>query len=205
MLSRQWSRRTTRSSDRSAGRVARREVPQNLESSLFDLGRIYEGDTLRRRDRCGQRPQEWRASVIDFPANQHGVIFVYGIVAVLHEHAAPVTELHGQGHAAARTQTIDVFTAFFPCRNVAGAAVPGQNLAFLKVNVNRMIPAAAAILQRPDFTRAELGCSRDAAEIGLLHAGTIGLNAPLACTGVRSGRINGGLLGAAAEGEVARC
>src|SRR5437660_2022120 len=143
MLSRQWSRRTTRSSDRSAGRVARREVPQNLESRLFDLGRIYEGDTLRGRDRCGQRPQERRASVIDFPANQHGVIFVYGVVAVLHEHAAPVTELHGQGHAAAGPQTVDVFTALLPCRNVARTAVPGQDLAFFKVNVDGVIPAAA--------------------------------------------------------------
>src|SRR5258708_20961598 len=48
-------------------------------------------------------------------ANEHGVVLVDGVMAVLHVHAAPVAELHGQGYASPRTQTINVFAAFFPC------------------------------------------------------------------------------------------
>src|SRR5258708_35830683 len=85
-------------------------------------------------------------------ANEHGVVLVDGVMAVLHVHAAPVAELHGQGYASPRTQTINVFAAFFPCGNVGGAAVAGQDLAFFEVDVDRVIPATATVDQGPDFT-----------------------------------------------------
>src|SRR6185312_5136404 len=108
----------------------------------------------RRWNRARKRTQERRTSIVDFPTNKHGVVFMHGVVAVLHEHAAPIAELHGQGYAASGTQAIHVLAAFFPGRNVRSFSVPGQDLAFFKVDVDRVIPAAATVLQRPDFTRS---------------------------------------------------
>src|SRR5438309_7833715 len=126
---------------------------------------------------------------------------MHRVVTMLHEHAAPVTELHGQGYASTRTQTVHIFAALLPCRNVAGTAVPGQDLAFFEVDMDRVIPASATVLQRPDFTRAELGRSRDTSEISLLHAQIVSAHAPVTRAVVSRGRVVGGLLGATAKLE----
>src|ERR1700739_4976522 len=57
---------------------------------------------------------ESNGALIDLPANQHGVIFMYRVVAVLHEHARKFTELHGECHAAARTQAVNVLSSKLP-------------------------------------------------------------------------------------------
>ena len=92
-----------------------------------------------------------RRRLVDLPAQEHGIVFVHSVVAMLHEHAAEVAELHSEGDTAPWPQPIDVLAALLPCRYVAGAAVAGEDLALLKVDVDRVIPAAAAIFQGPDF------------------------------------------------------
>jgi hypothetical protein len=52
------------------------------EGSWLNGGRIPESHTLRRRDRRWQRPEERISSVIDLPAHQHGIVLMYGVVAV---------------------------------------------------------------------------------------------------------------------------
>src|SRR5579859_1689463 len=99
-------------------------------------------------------------------------------MAVLHEHAAPIAELHGQSHAAAGTQTIHVFAAFFPGRNVSSATVAGQDLAFFKVDVDRVIPSAAAVLQSPDLARSVTRSRGDTSPAGVQHLAVVGLYAP---------------------------
>src|SRR6185312_6483360 len=130
-------------------------------------------------------------STIHFPTNQHGVVFMHGVVAVLHEHPAPIAELHGQSHASTRTQTIDVFAALFPCRDIAGAAIAGQDLAFFKVDVDWVIPSAATVPECPDFASAIFRSCRNASEAGIQHLAVIGLHAP--GTDERSVRIIDGL------------
>src|SRR5437899_2430536 len=95
------------------------------------------------------------------------------VVAVLHEHATPIAELHGQSHASARTQTIHVLAALLPRRNVSSATVPGQDLAFFKVDVDRVVPSAAAVLQGPDFARAEGRSCGETTEAGIHHRAAI--------------------------------
>src|SRR6185437_14253276 len=80
--------------------------------------------------------------------------------------------------ASTRTQTINVLAALFPRRNIACAAVAGENPAFFKVDVDRVIPAAAAVLQRPDFTRAVARRRRDASPACVEHCALVGGNAP---------------------------
>src|SRR5215831_2058538 len=149
-----------------------------LEGCGGNVIRCNESDTVRRWNRRRKRTQERRAAIVDFPTNQHGVIFMHRVVAVLHEHAAPIPELHGKSHASTRTQAIDVFAALFPGRNVSSATVAGQDLAFFKVDVDRVIPAAAAVLQRPDFTRSVTRSRRNASPTRVEHRATIGSNAP---------------------------
>src|SRR5688572_18344871 len=79
-----------------------------------NLGRRNERDALRRGDRRRQRPQERRALAADLPPHQHGVVLVGGVVAVLHEHAAPIAELHLDGDGAAGPQTVHILAASLP-------------------------------------------------------------------------------------------
>ena len=71
--------------------------------------------------------------VIDLPPQEHGVVLVHGVVAVLHEHAAPVPELHGDGDRPARAEAVDVLAALLSGRDIAGLPVPGEDLALLEV------------------------------------------------------------------------
>ena len=90
-------------------------------------------------------------------------------MAVLHEHAAEVPELHRDGHAPPGAQTIDVFAAPLPWRHVAGLPVAGKDLAFLEVDVDGVIPATAAVLQRPDLARAHPGRRRNPPDARVEH------------------------------------
>ena len=104
---------------------------------------------------------------------------MYGIVAVLHEHPAKVPELHGDGDASARAEAVDVLATLFPRWDVAGLAVAGENLALLEVDVDRVIPAAAAVFQRPDLAGAVARRRGDPAEVrGERSPGIIRLDAP---------------------------
>src|SRR6266542_450163 len=73
-----------------------------LEGGGEDVGRRLERHALGRRDRRRQRPQERGPVVVDLPPHEHGVVLVHRVVAVLHEHPAPVPELHRDGNAPAR-------------------------------------------------------------------------------------------------------
>src|SRR5207237_9430564 len=116
-------------------------------------------------NRRRQRTQERRAAVVDFPAQEHRVVLVHRVMAMLHEHAAPVAELHGNGDGAGRTQAIHVLAPSLPGREGRGASVAREHVTFLEVNVDRMVPAAAA-LERPDFPGAESRRRRYTAVIG---------------------------------------
>src|SRR5206468_12468680 len=94
-----------------------------LKSRRSDFVWRDEADALWRGNRRWQRPEHRRATVIDLPTNQHGVIFVHGVMAVLHVHAAPIAELHGESHATAGMQTIDILAASLPCGDIGSAAV----------------------------------------------------------------------------------
>src|SRR5262245_26295886 len=133
-------------------------VPENL-------GRRLERHTLRSRDRGWQRLQEWGAVVVDLPPQQHGVVLVRGVVAVLHEHPAPVSELQRDGDAAVRPEPIDVLASPFPRRHLVGTSVASEDLALLEMNVDRVIPATAVILQSPDLASAVLWGGGDPPEV----------------------------------------
>src|SRR5882724_10954409 len=98
---------------------------------------------------------------------------MHGVVAVLHEHSVELAELHGESYASTRTQTIHVFAAFFPRRHIGCAAIAGKNLTLFKVDVNRMIPSCAGILQSPDFTGARCGRRGDPAIVSLQHGAAV--------------------------------
>src|SRR5712691_6974855 len=144
--------------------------PPVSASSREDVVRSDERDTLRRWDRRRERLQyRVPAGLVDLPAQQHGVVLVHGVVAVLHEHAAEVPELQRDGHTSPGAQTIDVFAALLPWRHVARTPVAGKDLAFLEVDVDRVIPATAAVLQRPDLARAHLGRRRNPPDARVQH------------------------------------
>ncbi|MCY1450482.1 hypothetical protein D9M71_672910 [compost metagenome] len=120
-------------------------------------------------------------------------------MAVLHEHPAEVAELQGDGDAATRVQPVDVLASTFPGRDVGELAVAGEDLPLLEVDVDGVVPAAAAVLQGPDLAGAEARRRRDTAEVRSEHVAAVGLDAPGAEEA--GDRIAGGLLGAAAELE----
>src|SRR3989449_4379764 len=124
------------------------------------------------------RPQEWGSTVIDLPAQQHGVVLVQGVVAVLHEHSAEVPELHGDLDASVRAQAIDVLAPFLPGRHVARAAVAFEDLPLLEVDVDRMIPAAAVVHQVPDLAGAEPRRRRDPPEVRVELVSAVRPDAP---------------------------
>src|SRR5262249_23252797 len=82
--------------------------------SRQDLGRRLERHALRFRDRRRQWPQERGSAIIDLPPQQHGVVLVQGVVAVLHEHPTKVPELHRELDTSVRAEAIDVFAALLP-------------------------------------------------------------------------------------------
>src|SRR5205085_12352193 len=109
---------------------------------------------------------------------QHRVVFVHGVVAVLHEHAAPVAELHRDRDAAARAETVNVFSPALRWRHVCGASISREHLSFLEVDVNRMIPATPLVDEMPDFPRTEPRCRRDAAVVRIELLTAIGPDSP---------------------------
>ncbi len=106
-----------------------------------NLVRRLERDSCRFGNRRRQRVQEHASGGIHLPAQQHCVVLMHGVVAMLHKHAAPVAELHGDGHAAVFSQTVNILAASLRLRNVADAAVAGEDLAFFKVDVDRDGPS----------------------------------------------------------------
>src|SRR5256885_522220 len=103
------------------------------EGRVQDLSRRLERHALRRRDRRRQWPQERGSAVIDLPPQQHGVVLVQGVVAVLHEHPAKVSELHRDLDTSVGAETIDVLAALLPGRHAAGTAVAFEDLPLLEV------------------------------------------------------------------------
>src|SRR6185312_11091125 len=69
--------------------------------------RRLKSDASRFGNGCWQWAQE-RSSAVQVPPQQHGIVFMHGVVAVLHEHAAPIPELHLEGHRPIVTQAVNV-------------------------------------------------------------------------------------------------
>src|SRR6476620_5002477 len=137
-----------------------------LERVGQDLVRGLERDSCRFGNRRRKRIQEHASGGIDLPAQQHCVVLMHGVVAMLHEHAAPVTELHGDGDSATLFQPVNIFAASLCLRNVGEAAVAGKDLPFFKVDVDWVVPVEASF-EDPYLAGAELRRRRDPAEIGL--------------------------------------
>src|SRR5215217_1238477 len=125
------------------------------ESGRKYVVRWYKRDALRFRDRSRQRVQERPAGTIDFPPQEHRIVFVHGVVAVLHEHAAKVAELERDFHFTTGSQAPDVLAPTLPCGNLRSASVARQSLALLEVDMNRVIPTTATISQGPYFSGTE--------------------------------------------------
>src|SRR5882672_6025594 len=140
--------------------------------------RRNEGDALRGRDRRRERPQEGRPVVVDLPPHQHGVVLVHGVVAVLHEHPAEVAELHGDRDAPSRAKPIDILASPLRGRDGVRISVAVEDLALLEVDVDRVVPSAAAVLQDPRLAGAVSGRGRDAAIVRVEHLTVVRLDAP---------------------------
>src|SRR5207302_6784855 len=121
------------------------------ERARQDLVRALERHALRLRDRRWERPQEWRAAVVDFPPQQHGIVFMGGVVAVLHEHSAPIAELHRERDASVRAEPIHVLAALLPRRDVISTAHTGQDLTFFDMEVDRLIRIASIVDQLSEY------------------------------------------------------
>src|SRR3954453_22709142 len=100
------------------------------------------------------------------------------VVAVLHVHAGELPELHRQRNFAAGLQPVDVFAAPLCQRHIAQTAIASENLAFFEVDVDGVIPAAATVLEMPDFTRSRLWHSGEPAEVGREALAAVGLDRP---------------------------
>src|SRR5260370_19660809 len=96
---------------------------------------------------------------------------MHGVVAVLHEHPAPIAELHPDDHVSVGTQAIDVLAAAL--RRRGRLPIPRDDLALFKMDVNGMVPVKAA-LQRPLFGGGESRLRGDAPEVRLQRASSTG-------------------------------
>ena len=105
---------------------------------------------------------------------------MHRVVAVLHVHAAPVAELHRDRHRALRLQAIHVLASALRVRHVVEAAVAREDLPFLEVDVNRMIPPVAVVDEMPDLPRPELRRRRDPVVVGGELDPAVGPDAPMA-------------------------
>src|SRR6476620_11769620 len=132
--------------------------PEDLVRSRQDLIRVFECHTRRVWTGRWQRTEERRASIIQLPAQEHGIVLMHGVMAVLHGHAAPIAELHGKRNAAVWPQTVNILTTQLRIRDRDRGAEysPREDLTFLKVDVDRVVPSAAAVHQMPYLTRAKL-------------------------------------------------
>src|SRR5205823_6181894 len=101
--------------------------------------------------------------------------------------------------AASRAQPVDVLAPLLPGGHVPGATVAGEDLTLLEVDVDGVVPAAAAVLQRPGPAGVLARRRRDPADVRGAHVSAIGLHSPGAEE--RADRIAGRLLGAASELE----
>ena len=129
----------------------------SIRSALLNTGRwsrVAFGIRAAIPLRFGSKERFQLAGIFDIPAHQHGVIFVLGIVAVLHERTAEFTEANCEGYFAATvvhsTDPVHVLsTPFLPIRR--RLIVPSQNSSLFEVNMDIMTPSAAAVLDVPDL------------------------------------------------------
>src|SRR5262249_40519539 len=112
---------------------------------------------------------------------------------------APGADLHGRPQPAVWLRRADVLTPALGVRHVVDAAVARENLPFLEVDVNRVIPPAAIVDQVPDLARPELRRRRDAVVVGGELDAAVGADAPVAIE--RGNRIAAGLDAVLAEHE----
>ena len=89
---------------------------------------------------------------------------MHGVVAVFHEHAAPIAELHADDHRPVGTQAVNILPPAL--RQRRRVSVPRLDLALFKMDMDGMVPARPA-LQSPFFTVPYPGLRRDAAVIRL--------------------------------------
>src|SRR5881397_2261224 len=90
------------------------------ERASENLRRWFEGHALRLGNRRWKGPQERRSVVVDLPPQQHRVVLVRRVVAVLHEHPAPVSELDRDRDTSVGAEAIDVLAPLLPRGDLAG-------------------------------------------------------------------------------------
>src|SRR5262249_61991581 len=95
-----------------------------------------------------------------------------------HDHPPDVAALQRGGTLSARAQSPYVLASLLPRRTVGRAAGARQRLALLEMDVDRMVPAAAAVAQRPDLACAEARRRRDPAEVRGERAAVVSRDAP---------------------------
>ena len=154
-----------------------------MPSPLLAVGRatrVDVGDAVPGRDRG--RHQLDLPGMLDVPAQQHGVVFVLGVVAVLHVGAGELPEAQGDldRHAAVglRADPVDVLARpALPLGRLL--AVAAQDDALLEVDMDRMAPGAA-VDQAPHLEAVVvlLGRGGEASRIHAEALAAVGLDRP---------------------------
>src|SRR2546427_9947235 len=99
-------------------------------------------------------------------------------MAMLHEHAAPVAELHGDRDGAFWMKPVDVLAAPLRRPNARVLAAARKDLSLFEVDVDRVVPVTFVVDQMPHFAAPELWCRRDPAVVRSQRGAAICADAP---------------------------
>src|SRR5262249_49824093 len=89
--------------------------------------------------------------ICNLPYQHHGMIFMHEVVAV---HRIPAEEIAEPEEKMHRVIELDPHHVFSRCLyERRRRSVPGQDLEFFEMDVDRMLPAARAVHQDPVFNR----------------------------------------------------
>ena len=119
--------------------------------------------------------------VLDIPAKEHRVVFVNGVVAVLHVAARKLPKPNREGDLVTTiihpSNSVDILAGpFLPLRR--RLSIPRQNAALLEVDVDVVTPASTAVLDVPDLQVSERGCRGYPTHVGTQHLLVIRLDPP---------------------------
>src|SRR5712691_6859037 len=130
----------------------------------------------------GSRPENARrwpivtVSIDQVPSEHHGMVLMHGVVAMGGVPSDPVSESNEDPNFVSWAQNHNILPGYFVRRR--RFAVPGEDLEFLHVNMDRMGPAAATIFQGPDLSHALLRVGADFVYVEELPVDSPGALAP---------------------------